>query len=311
VSALLSIENLKAGYGHLEVLHGVSLEVREGEIVALLGSNGAGKTTTLRAASGMVRVRSGRVVLAGKDISNRPPDLLARMGLNHIPEGRGLFPRLEVDETLRLAGIAMGVAGRDFRERLEQVFAVFPRLAERRRQAVGTLSGGEQQMVTLSRALIARPRVLLVDELSQGLAPTLVAELFEILTTLPPQGTAVLLVEQFVGQALEVAQRAYVVEKGVVTFEGPASKLLADEEFVAGSYLGHAGEARAAARAPSGSRTVGAVTLAEEYSLFIPAALKRGLEERARREGVDPQDLLLKMLEEQVRSSARGKESTP
>jgi branched-chain amino acid transport system ATP-binding protein len=237
MNPLLDVADLYAGYGRIPVLFGVDLTVAEGEIVALLGANGAGKTTTLRTVSGLLVPRQGTIAFAGERIDGRPAERIARRGLVHVPEGRGVFPSLGVEETLRLAG--KGVSRPELEARLERVYAVFPVLAQRRRQPVGTLSGGQRQMVAISRGLLGNPRLLIIDELSQGLAPAVCDELFAVLAGFPAQGTAVLLVEQFVSRALELADRAYVLAKGRVSFSGPAARLAADDEFMAGAYLGH------------------------------------------------------------------------
>jgi branched-chain amino acid transport system ATP-binding protein len=234
---LLDVANLYAGYGKMPVLFGVDLTVAEGEIVALLGANGAGKTTTLRAISGLLVPRQGSITFAGERIDGRPAERIARNGLVHVPEGRGVFPSLGVEETLRLAG--KGLSRPELEARLERAYAVFPVLGQRRRQPVGTLSGGQRQMVAISRGLLGNPRLLIIDELSQGLAPAVCDELFAVLAAFPAEGTAVVLVEQFVSRALELADRAYVLAKGRVSFSGPAADLAADDEFMAGAYLGH------------------------------------------------------------------------
>jgi branched-chain amino acid transport system ATP-binding protein len=237
MTALLQVAGVRAGYGRLSVLFGIDLEVHEAEIVALLGANGAGKTTTLRVISGLITPKEGTVTFAGDDITGRAPERIARAGLAHIPEGRGVFPSLGIEETLRLA--AGGVRGAELEARLARVYALFPVLAERRRDAVGDLSGGQRQMVAMSRALLSRPRVVMIDELSQGLAPVVCDDLFAAVGGLRDEGIAVVLVEQFVDRALALADRAYVLAKGSVTYAGPAARLAADADFVAGSYLGH------------------------------------------------------------------------
>jgi len=312
VSALLEVRGLRAGYEGIPVVFGVDLDVEAGEVVALLGANGAGKTSLLRAISGMNEVFAGSVVFAAENLTHRPADLIARRGLLHVPANRGIFPSLAVDETLRLAAALTRSGRADATGRLEEAYATFPRLADRRGQAAGTLSGGEQQMLALARGLIARPRLLMVDEMSQGLAPTVVADLFEILKGFPERGVSVLLVEQFVSQALGVAKRAYVLEKGTVSYSGSAARLAADEEFVRGSYLGEA--ERAAAGAPGGRAAAGAPGgraaaagsgraepvsyLTEEVSISLPPALLRGLQERAARENLPVATLLRQVVEE-------------
>ena len=296
MTPLLQVRDLRAGYGGIPVLFKVDLEVAEGEIVALLGANGAGKTTTLRAISGMVRVMAGEVTFAGERITNRPADRIARGGLLHVPEGRGIFPSLRVDETLRLAAARAGVPRAARQDRVDEAYATFPRLAERRLQTAGTLSGGEQQMLTLARGLIARPRLLLIDEMSQGLAPTVVASLLELARTFPSRGVSVLLVEQFVGQALRIADRAYVLEKGEITYAGGARDLAANEDFVRGSYLGDS----AAETELTGKRRRRRQGAAEgtEAPASMPSVLARALEELASREGVAVSELVRQALRE-------------
>jgi len=250
---LLSVRGLRAGYDGIPVVFHLDLDVGEGEIVALLGANGAGKTTTLRAISGMIPAMAGTVTLAGETVNGRPAQRLARLGIVHIPEGRGIFPSLEVDETLRLAAAMAGVPRSAAGATVDDVYTTFPALALRRRQPARTLSGGEQQMLALARGLIHRPRVLMIDEMSQGLAPTVVDALFSLVATLPERGVSLLLVEQFVSRALSLASRAYVLEKGEVSYAGSASTLAADEAFVRGSYLGDAGLSSPSLGAP-GSR---------------------------------------------------------
>jgi len=222
----LRVEALEAGYGKAQVLFGVDLEVVENELVALLGANGAGKTTLLRAISGLVRPWSGRVLLEGQDLRGLSPAKRARMGLGHVPEGRQLFPLMTVEENLRL-GAAFLAPGRE-REGYERVYGLFPRLAERRRQLAGTLSGGEQQMLAIGRALMGFPKILLVDEPSLGLSPRLAEEVLLALKAVAGEGVGVLLVEQNVALTLEVAERAYVLEHGRVVLQGPASALAQD-----------------------------------------------------------------------------------
>jgi len=208
MSALLEVRGLRAGYEGIPVVVGLDLTVDAGEIVALLGSNGAGKTTTLRAISGMVSAMSGVVVFDRAVVSDDAPERIARRGLVHVPEGRGLFPNLSVGETLRLAGALAGVSKGALNERLAAVHETFPILAGRSGQTVGTLSGGEQQMLALARGLVMRPKLLMIDEMSQGLAPSVVDDLFEIVARFPAVGTSVLLVEQFVHRALALSSRA-------------------------------------------------------------------------------------------------------
>jgi len=234
---LLALEGVEARYGPVKALHGVSLTVGEGEIVAVLGANGAGKTTTLRAISGTVR-RSGAIRFAGKSIAGRPPEAVARLGIAHVPEGRGTLSELSVGENLRLGAYSR----RDraaIREDEERILADFPWLEERRNQRAGTLSGGEQQMLALARALMLRPRLVLLDEPSLGLAPRVVADIFRIVGELNErEGLTVLVVEQNAILALEAASRAYVLEVGRVALEG-GSDMLRHNESVRKSYLGY------------------------------------------------------------------------
>ena len=230
---LLELHDVEARYGPVQALHGVGLEVAEGAVVAVLGANGAGKTTTLRAVSGTVR-RTGRIVFDGRPIERRSPEAVARLGVAHVPEGRGTFPELSVWDNLRLG--AYTVRGKaDF----ARVLAHFPWLEERRSQRAGTLSGGEQQQLALARALISRPRLLLLDEPSLGLAPLVVSRIFEIVRALnEEEGLAVLVVEQNATLALETAATAYVLEVGRVALSGASGDLRRDES-VRRSYLGY------------------------------------------------------------------------
>jgi branched-chain amino acid transport system ATP-binding protein len=284
---LLEVRQLAAGYGHLEVIRDVNLVVRPGEVVACIGANGAGKTTTLRAISGMIHPRSGHVTFAGQDITGRSAEQISRHGLIHIPEGRGLFPNLTVEDTLRLVSNSLRKE-----PDLALAYRLFPKLRERRRQAVGTLSGGEQQMVAMARAVLARPRLVMVDEMSQGLAPTVVRQLFEIIRMLRDEGIAVLIVEQFVESALEVADRAYVFEHGTIGHSGSADELRADRKLISGSYLG---TGVVAASFGSGNRVD--PELMEVVSVRLPAKLKRSLEERAENEGRPTGAVVMELLE--------------
>jgi branched-chain amino acid transport system ATP-binding protein len=235
---LLEIRDVVVHYGRIRALHGISLQVREGELVTLLGSNGAGKTTTMRAISGLRPLTSGSVWFDGRDITRMKAHRRVAEGLIQAPEGRGIFPGMTVIENLD-----MGCYGRKFatrtehKERLAWVLETFPRLAERARQQGGTLSGGEQQMLAIGRALMARPKVLLLDEPSMGLAPMVISQIFRIIADINKQGTTVLLVEQNAQQALSRSDRAYILETGEITRTGPAAELLADESIRA-AYLG-------------------------------------------------------------------------
>ena len=236
MSSLLDIADLDVRYGGIRALHGISLRVEEGEIVALLGANGAGKTTTLRAVSGLIRAHSGRIAFAGSDTSRRPANEIARLGLGHVPEGRRVFARMNVRENLELGAYAVASA-KIVRERFEEVLAIFPRLHERLDQLAGTLSGGEQQMLAIGRALMSAPRLLLLDEPSLGLSPLLVQTIFSVIRNIHARGTTVLLVEQNARQALGIASRGYVLENGRIAREDRASNLLGDPAVVA-AYLG-------------------------------------------------------------------------
>ncbi|WP_405151563.1 ABC transporter ATP-binding protein [Sphaerisporangium sp. NBC_01403] len=231
---LLEIKDIHVHYGKIEAIKGVSLEVDEGEIVTLIGANGAGKTTTMKTISGLRALTSGTVVFDGKDISKLPGHRRVMAGIGQSPEGRGVFPGMTVTENL-----LMGAYTRkgDLTKDLDEVFELFPRLAERKNQAGGTMSGGEQQMVAIGRALMSKPKVLLLDEPSMGLAPLLVAQIFSIIKEINNRGTTVLLVEQNAQQALQLAHRAYVLETGKVVKSAPAADLLNDPQ-VREAYLG-------------------------------------------------------------------------
>ena len=234
--ALLRVDGVEIGYGDMLAVRGVSLEVRAGEIVALIGSNGAGKTTTLRAISGLIPLRGGRLELDGRRLEGATPAAIVAGGVAHVPEGRQLFPTMTVRENLEL-GARTPESRRRRPETLARVLELFPRLAERRRQLAGTLSGGEQQMTAIGRALMARPRLLLLDEPSLGLAPVVVAAIFENLARINRDGVAILLVEQNVARALRLAQRTYVLENGTIALEGPSARLSADER-IKRAYFG-------------------------------------------------------------------------
>ena len=232
---MLEVRDLCVSYGGMPALKGVSLTVAAGEIVALLGNNGAGKTTTLKTVSGLLVPRAGEVLLDGEPLRGTPPHLIVRKGIAHVPEGRHVFNRLTVRENLEMGAYARSdprVAAD-----LDRVLALFPRLRERRRQTAGTLSGGEQQMLAIGRALMASPRLLLLDEPSMGLAPLLVEQIFETVQSINRQGTTILLVEQNAALALEVAKRAYVLETGSIVLSGAAADLVRNED-VRRAYLG-------------------------------------------------------------------------
>jgi branched-chain amino acid transport system ATP-binding protein len=228
---LLELRGVRAAYGRIEVLHGIDLAVPQGAVVALLGPNGAGKTTTVAVCAGLVPATAGAVRLAGRDVRGATPDQLARAGLCTIPEGRGVFPNLTVRENLEM----MTFGGRTLPEVEEEAYARFPRLAERRSQLAGTMSGGEQQMLALARGLATRPAVLLLDELSMGLAPMVVDELYGVVAQIAAEGVSILVVEQFARTVLGVADHAVVLAHGEVVRAGPP-EVLADE--LSGTYLG-------------------------------------------------------------------------
>ena len=234
-NALLLVSALKSGYGSVEVLRGVDLEVHTGETVALLGSNGAGKTTLNLTLSGLVPTRGGQVRFDGLDITGWHYRRVVGQGLIHVPEGRKVFPNLSVHENLELGAFTRGRAHRA--ENLGKVYDIFPRLKERTAQLAGTLSGGEQQMLAIGRGLMAEPRLLILDEPSLGLSPLLVEEMFSLIGRLKAEGLAVLLVEQNVGQSLEIADRAYVLENGDIRFSGLPADLLASDT-LRQAYLG-------------------------------------------------------------------------
>ncbi len=239
---MLQIQNLHAGYGKVEVLHDISFTVPKGQVVSLIGSNGAGKTTTMRAISGMLKPASGSITLNGKAIAGLPSNRIAREGLAHSPEGRRVFSTLSVTDNLLLGAFPRLTFGRekgDVPGDLSRVFDLFPRLKEREHQLAGTLSGGEQQMLAMGRALMLNPDVLLLDEPSMGLAPLLVKEVFRIISELKSRGITMLLVEQFAAAALEVADYAYVLENGRISVHGPATELKNDPA-VKAAYLGAA-----------------------------------------------------------------------
>jgi branched-chain amino acid transport system ATP-binding protein len=237
VSAILRATGLKAFYGHVEALHGVDFEVEDGCVTALLGANGAGKTTTLRAVSAMIR-HEGALEYAGRPLNGRGPEDVARLGVAHVPDGRGTFTDLTVEENLRL-GAYVRHDRRKLKADLERVFSYFPRLAERIKQQAGTLSGGEQQMLAIARALLSAPRLLLLDEPSFGLAPRVVSEIFRILRAINQNdGVSILLVEQNANLALDLATRAYLLETGRVVVGGEASTIR-DNDSVRRAYLGY------------------------------------------------------------------------
>ncbi len=233
---VLAVENLVTHYGPVEALKGISLHVSRGEIVTLIGANGAGKSTTLRTISGIVRPTRGRITYEGKDLTTLPPERIVALGIAHVPEGRRVFPQMSVLENLELGAYTRSDK-RAIQEDLERVFALFPRLAERRNQLAGTMSGGEQQMLAIGRALMARPRLLLLDEPSMGLAPIIVENIFAVIQDINRQGTTILLVEQNANLALSVAHKGYVLETGRIALSDTAEQLR-ENEAVRRAYLG-------------------------------------------------------------------------
>lgn len=235
--ALLELTNVHTYYGQIHALKGISLTVDQGEIVTLIGSNGAGKSTTLRTISGLLTPRQGQVKLAGKRIDRVPPHTIVNLGISQAPEGRRIFPRLTVLENLEMGAYIHRTNSPEFRADLERVMTLFPRLRERVKQKGGTLSGGEQQMLAIGRALMARPKVLLLDEPSMGLAPVIVEQIFDIIKDINQQGTTILLVEQNALMALAIAQRGYVLQSGKIVLEDNAAALQSNE-MVQKAYLG-------------------------------------------------------------------------
>lgn len=235
-SPLLELRDVQVSYGGIRAVRGIDLTVGSGELVCLIGANGAGKSTTLRAICGLVPLSGGQVRYDGKDISGTPSFELVRQKLVMVPEGRGIFGQLTIEENLAMGGYTRRDVA-EFRRDTERVFTLFPRLAERRRQTAGTLSGGEQQMVAMGRAMIARPRLLLLDEPSMGLAPLMVEKVFEVVRMIAAEGVTILLIEQNARLALETSSRGYVMESGKLILQGPASQLLNDSK-VREAYLG-------------------------------------------------------------------------
>jgi len=235
MATLLSVKDMNVCYGVIHAVKGVSFDVEEGEIVTLIGANGAGKSTILKTISGMLRSKTGSIAFDGKDISNIEPYKLLGMGIAHVPEGRCIFQRLTVEENLEMGGYISKPA--EVAAAIENVYNLFPRLKERRRQIAGTLSGGEQQMLAIGRAMMTKPRLIMMDEPSMGLAPILVQQIFQFIKELNASGTTILLVEQNAHMALRIANRGYVLETGRIVLEGKASELLTNES-VKKAYLG-------------------------------------------------------------------------
>ncbi len=232
---LLAVRGLKVAYGGIQAVKGVSFDVQEGELVSLIGANGAGKTTTLKAVTGLQPMTSGDIEFVGQSIQGRGPWELVRQGLVMVPEGRGTFARMTITENLQMGAFIRD--DKDIAADIDRVFAIFPRLRERSSQLAGTMSGGEQQMLAMGRALMARPKVLLLDEPSMGLSPMMVDKIFEVINDIHRQGVTVLLVEQNASRALQLASRGYVMESGEITMNGDAKSLLSDPK-VRAAYLG-------------------------------------------------------------------------
>ncbi len=234
--SLLSVNNLSVSYGAIEAIRNCSLRVEQGEIVTLIGGNGAGKSTMLRTISGLLIPKRGTIQFEGKEIQGQPPHRIAQSGLVHVPEGRGIFANLTVEENLQLGAYSRNDHA-EIRKDRERALELFPRVRERLKQAAGTLSGGEQQMVAIARAMLSRPRLLMLDEPSLGLAPQIVQTIFQVIREINNSGTTILLVEQNAAMALKVAHRAYVIEVGSIEMEGPAAELASSDE-VRKAYLG-------------------------------------------------------------------------
>ena len=234
--ALLEIKDLEVNYGVIKAIKGVSVDVNEGEIIALIGANGAGKTTILHTITGLIQAKKGSIVFDGKELTKTPPHKIVSMGMAHVPEGRRIFQQLSVLENLKLGAYTRKDKS-EIASTLKMVYERFPRLEERKNQVAGTLSGGEQQMLAMGRALMSKPRIILMDEPSMGLSPLLVSEIFDIIKVINESGTTVLLVEQNAKKALSIADRAYVLETGNITLSGDAKDLINDES-VKKAYLG-------------------------------------------------------------------------
>jgi branched-chain amino acid transport system ATP-binding protein len=288
MSALLEVDGLRVTYGGVVAVRDVSLSVAPGEVLAVLGANGAGKTTTLLAVSGLVRVRGGDVRVDGRSIVGQAPEAIARQGVAHVPAGRGIFPGLTVAENLLMGLYGAGrTKTADAATVVDQVLETFPILRERRNQPAGTMSGGQQQQLAIGRALVQRPRLLLLDEMSMGLAPSIVADLFGLVASLKESGIGVVMVEQFVGQALKVADRAVVLEQGVVVAAGAPDELSEDD--IAAAYLGGGGQPEVAVRpAPATAR--------ERHSVSLHGSEARRLHALAAAQGRPVDEVLSELL---------------
>ena len=234
--AMLKVENLEVYYGVIQALKGISFEVNEGEVIALIGANGAGKTTILHTVTGLLGAKSGKITFEGQDLAKIPAHKIVSMGMAHVPEGRRIFAELTVFENLKMGAYTRNDK-KEIDETIKRIYKRFPRLEERKNQIAGTLSGGEQQMLAMGRALMSQPRIILMDEPSMGLSPLFVSEIFDIIKEISESGTTVLLVEQNAKKALSIANRAYVLETGKIVLEGDAKKLM-DDDSVKKAYLG-------------------------------------------------------------------------
>lgn len=279
MTKLLEVKDLAVSYGGVAAVRDVSLAVEPGQILAVLGANGAGKTTTLRAISGLVRPRAGTVTFDGESIATLSPEQIARRGISHVPAGRGIFTSLTVADNLRMARYA---AGRPGSESAEEIFAMFPILRDKQGSLAGTLSGGQQQQLAIGRALAQKPRLLMLDEMSMGLAPTVVADLFAIVAGLRDEGIAVVMVEQFVNEALKIADRAVILEQGHVVASGAPSELGSDQ--LAAAYLGGARQVRISGGPPAHAT--------ERLAVSLPGRDVRVLRAKAAEAGVTVEELL-------------------
>jgi len=235
---VLAVRDIDVFYGRVQALRSVTLEIGPGEMVALFGANGAGKTTTLRAITGMLPLTTGEVVFDGTKLNAMSPEAINALGIAHIPEGRGIFPHMTVWQNLKMGGYAKRLKAGPLAEQVDRVVGLFPRLKERLGQQAGTMSGGEQQMLAIGRALVGSPRLLLLDEPSHGLAPKIVQEVFALLANLRTEGMGLLVVEQYAAVALSVAERGYVLDRGAVAFAGDAESIASDPNALVGAYLG-------------------------------------------------------------------------
>jgi branched-chain amino acid transport system ATP-binding protein len=284
MSALLEIHGIEVAYGGVVAVRGLTLSAEAGSIVALLGSNGAGKSSTLRAISGLVEPRAGTIRFDGRELVGMRPEAIARLGIAHVPEGRGVFPGLTVVENLRMARFGVEPSRRGpSGGAMDEVFEYFPLLRERARQAAGTLSGGQQQQLAIARALVQKPRLLILDEPSLGLAPAIVKDVLDVVARLKEDGIAVILVDQFVREALRVADRAAVMEQGRIVLEGSIDEL--SDGKIASAYLGSDGAAVAVTPVAAGRGT-------ERLALTLPGLRVRRLERAAAAKGVAVEDVL-------------------